>query len=427
MPKLNPNVHLFTKGNQFIFPRKINWTTFSTFNNLVNNSQANFTNELILDFTNVVSAYPNGMVPIIAVLETKFPESKVEIRFPNDSNVHNLFQKNGWYYYISPHNFPPESSSTYRYGLHRFSTDEELNNTVNYLLGWVLQTGKFAKGVPQAFEWMTNELAGNVLVHSKAKHGWVEVALYPDNKILSIVVCDTGIGIPNSMRQAFPDLRSDLDALEKAIQKEVTSKPDFGQGNGLSGSIALALEGKGHFLVASGHAKLKVDGTDDKVRPRKEPFSFPGTLIDLQIKIDNEISLSQALWGHQPISYFETHFEDDRGNLEFRLRDYASSFGNRITGSRLRTFVENLLQNYPDGSITIDFEGVSVIASSFADELFGKIAVQIGIWQFGRRIKPKNINEVCYTIINRIVEQRIAYKYKNNIDEVSFGSDDPNA
>ena len=75
-------------------------------------------------------------------------------------------------------------------------------------------------------------------------------------------------------------------------------------------------------------------------------------------------------------------------------------------------------------TIIVNFNDVSVISSSFADELFGKLAVQLGLLQFGRRIKILNANALCYTIIERIVEQRISYKYTTGVDEVEFGEDD---
>ena len=106
------------------------------------------------------------------------------------------------------------------------------------------------------------------------------------------------------------------------------------------------------------------------------------------------------------------------------LKEHATSFGNRITGQRIRNMIENMLLNYPQASVSVNFTDVSVISSSFADELFGKLAVTLGLLQFGRRIKIIKANALCYTIIERIVEQRISYKYTTGVDEVEFGTDD---
>jgi hypothetical protein len=379
--------------------------------------------ELVLDFSNVTSAYADGMVPLICMIEMLRTDGmKIEIRNPVAPYIHKLFEKSGWYNHLSPKRFTLGIPKPTNF-LQRFTSEKELNAAVSQLVHSALQATTMATGVPEALEWIANELAGNILVHAESSVGWIQVTVYQEKKRLSIAVCDSGIGITQSMKRRFSHINNDLIAMEMAIRKEVTSKPEFGQGNGLAGSIAITLEAGGQFTLVSGKAQLVV--RDRNVKPRHFNPAFRGTFAELQFSAERPIALINALWGHKPVSMFETHFEDDKGSLHFKLRDYAESFGNRFTGQRIRQLVENLLLSNPSSSIEIDFTDVSVISSSFADELFAKLHIQMGLLQFGRRIKLKNSNSICDGIIERIVEQRIAYHRSKggNVDDVKFGED----
>ena len=57
--------------------------------------------------------------------------------------------------------------------------------------------------------------------------------------------------------------------------------------------------------------------------------------------------------------------------------------------------------------IKIDFEGVRMISSSFADEFIGKIVVRYGIVDFSRMITMLNMDETITQIINKAVEKRM--------------------
>jgi hypothetical protein len=46
---------------------------------------------------------------------------------------------------------------------------------------------------------------------------------------------------------------------------------------------------------------------------------------------------------------------------------------------------------------------VSVVSSSFADELIGKLVLEFGFVGFTQRIQPKNMGEIIASIVNRSV------------------------
>lgn len=59
-------------------------------------------------------------------------------------------------------------------------------------------------------------------------------------------------------------------------------------------------------------------------------------------------------------------------------------------------------------TIIIDFDGISVISSSFADEFIGKLVEELGFSRFNNIIKIVNVTTNVEHIINRSVSQRMA-------------------
>jgi hypothetical protein len=59
------------------------------------------------------------------------------------------------------------------------------------------------------------------------------------------------------------------------------------------------------------------------------------------------------------------------------------------------------------GVVSIDFEGVPLLSSSFADEAFGKLFFSIGPMKFMQRIKLVNLTGVAEGLINKAIAQRM--------------------
>jgi anti-sigma regulatory factor (Ser/Thr protein kinase) len=321
--------------------------------------------------------------------------------------------RNGLLHYINPEKWEPPKLEGYRsLPLHRFTTDEELNEVVNRVVEICLQQLVFAAGVPQAFEWALNEIAGNVLVHSGINNGWIQVVTYKENHRLALIVCDSGVGIPGSMKRKFK-FKDDKEALELAMRKGVTSNPAFGQGNGLAGALAIAQHSNGMLAITSYRGRIRV--LEGKVEPTDHFPPYVGTCVEMQFYTDKEIDLPKALWGHTPVNYMEIKYEDEKGDMVFNLREYASSFGNRITGERIRNLVVNLLKQNPGQGVKMVMTDIGVISSSFADELFGKLFIELGPIDFSRLIKFEGINPTCKSIIDVAVSQRIAQNAAHNM------------
>lgn len=60
----------------------------------------------------------------------------------------------------------------------------------------------------------------------------------------------------------------------------------------------------------------------------------------------------------------------------------------------------------------LDFEGVSLVTSSFIDELVAKVLVDLGLFQFNQRIKLANMTSLLQQTLQKSVIQRIIEEYK---------------
>lgn len=102
-----------------------------------------------------------------------------------------------------------------------------------------------------------NELADNVLVHSGGATGWLQIIVRPRPHRVDLVVADTGLGIRETIRQAFPDIVTDAQALRLAVEKGTTRDRSIGQGNGLAGSLRIAEAAHGWVNLLSGVGMLR--------------------------------------------------------------------------------------------------------------------------------------------------------------------------
>lgn len=397
-------------GNRVVLVGRLNWSAVDSIRRkLYAVTVLGGCSHVILDLSHVQRAYPNGVLPIVAeITRLRNAGITVEVLPPTHEEMRSIFSSLGWLHHMDPaQGDPPRLDGPRSLALQSFSDDEELNDIVNRAVETCLQQLVFAEGVPQAFEWVLNEIAGNVLVHSGCSKGWMQVVTYRENHSLALVVCDSGLGIPATMRRSF-EFKTDVASLELAMRQGVTSTPAHGQGNGLAGAVAIAQHSKGHLSLVSGRGRVVV--SQGRIEPQQQFPGYLGTCVEMQFSTDLAIDLPKALWGHRPTDYMELKFEDDKGELVFRLRDYATSFGNRITGERIRNLVMNLIVQNPGHAVRIVMEDISVISSSFADELFGKLMVDMGPVDYSRLVKLEAIEPICKSILEVAIFQRIAQR-----------------
>ncbi len=264
-----------------------------------------------------------------------------------------------------------------------------------------------------AFEWSVNEITDNVLTHSESSiGGLVQVSTFQKNKNqVQFVVADAGVGIPETLKNGYPDITSDTEALDKAIKEGVTRDKKIGQGNGLFGSYEICSKSKGFFSVHSGHACLEYNNKKG-LSISNEKIPYAGTLVVATIDFSIPKLLEDALRfkgeRYQPVDYLELKYQtSENDDIYFKLKDEAKSYGSRVAGRPIRNKLSNLLKMGGHQKIIIDLSDIPLVSSSFADEVFGKLFLEAGPVMFTQKFELINVMDTVQSLINKAITQRI--------------------
>ena len=112
---------------------------------------------------------------------------------------------------------------------------------------------------------------------------------------------------------------------------------------------------------------------------------------------------------YTPVDYVETNYESESNeNIHFIMLEEAKSFGTRPAGTPIRTKLNNLYKMNKGNKVYIDFYGIPLISSSFADEVFGKLFVEIGPLGFMQGFEFVNISLTVRQLIDKAIAQRIS-------------------
>jgi anti-sigma regulatory factor (Ser/Thr protein kinase) len=300
---------------------------------------------------------------------------------PEDADAARIFQRTNWSHLLDPKHFARSDSASEKHlAAMRYSDAGEQRELVRAVVDRVLGATVIHSSALDALEWALSEITDNVLTHAAAPEGGIAQLEVMKERIAFCVV-DAGRGIPCTLRTAFPHLKRDREALEHAVLPGVTRDSSIGQGNGLSGSLNLAIAFKGLFAIRSDFANLIWQAQSD---PRAQEFAspYPGTVVDLQMRPDIDIDVGPVIVGdansrYRAISSIEERYRsDDSRSLMVRMGEETFGFGTRVAGQRMRTKLLNLLHSDDDGALlVVDWTGVPVIASSYADEAVGKLFV----------------------------------------------------
>ncbi len=375
--------------------------------------------EVVLDFRRSERAYPDAMLSIICLLDHRRARGDTfKVLLPEAANLCQLFLNANWAHYMDATHPKIDMAHPRHLAARRYSTHAEQQAAVDSAVDVVLRSLELRRDVIQALEWSVNEITDNVLNHAESSEGGiVQVSTFRDDHKITFVVADAGRGIPGVMREAFPHLRNDVDAINEAVKAGVTSSPNSGQGNGLAGSLRIATCSGGSFMIASGKARLAVfKDRSGKYRTQtavqERGYRFPGTVVMLELSTQGEFDISEALQlgGSQVevADVVDLRYATSTGELVLRLRDESLGFGTRHAGVELRRKCLNLLAAEPDKRLILDWSGVPLVSSSFADEGVGKLFVELGPTVFSARVTHANAETLVRSLLDRAVLQRVA-------------------
>lgn len=372
--------------------------------------------ELLLDFGPCTGAYTNGMLPLLCTIDKlRLQGSRVSLALPTDEQVSRLFVNSNWAHFLDPERFAPSKVSAEKHlSTQRFATGAQQKAAVDGLLEVILRSALIPRQHLKALEWSLNEVTDNVLNHAEASlGGYVQAIAYKDR--VSFTVADGGIGILNSLRGGYPDLVNDEAALEMAVQFGVTRGPEYGAGNGLAGTLALAVASSGSFEIRSGRGILRSYVEDNTVRSEKKTIgrnvAFKGTVANATIfqsaseKMVEALNLTANRGGEW--DYLDAEYTTD-DEASFRVVVARESFGvgSRSAGKQLRNKIVNLLNADGTKQVVVDWTGVGIVASSFSDEAIGRLFVLVGREAFEQRMRMVGMNGLVESLLFKALRER---------------------
>ena len=369
--------------------------------------------DLHLDFRGCESAFPGPMLALCAdVGRLRRDGRQITITLPTSKRLRTLFLNSGWAHQLDPINQDESQFKGYvQVPVIQFSSPGEQHNAVNRMVDAVLcsQT-QLSRSDLAAIEWAINEIIDNVINHSQSViGGFAQLSNYKSSGRVEFSVSDAGLGIPVTLKEGHPEIQSDTEALDLAIREGVTRNKELGQGNGLFGTLEITHVGTGYLHVHSGYASF--DQGDSQLRTKSEQIPFKGTLVVAALDVSDTEALGAALRfegkRYEPLDYLEIRYESSDGEtIRFRLKEEVASFGSRKAGGALRTKLSNLVRMNPGVPVLVDFTDIPLVSSSFADEVFGKLFVELGALRFMQAIRFQGMADTVSPFVDRAILQR---------------------
>ena len=371
--------------------------------------------DLNIDFSDCKSAFFGQMLGIAANVQNYLINGiDTSLIPPSGNRFRRLFINTNWAHLIDFRRF---SESTYRgysqIPAMKFRDADQLYETVSTIMKNILGAlNKFDRSHLTAIEWSVNEITDNVLNHAQSPvGGFVQVTNHSRREQIEFSVCDAGLGIPATLRSHNPKLSTDQEALEKAIQEGVTRDKSVGQGNGLYGTWRISQLSGGRFELYSGNASLISTPQDGLTAIRGESIPFNGSLVTTRIGYGKPLELKDALTfdskPYVPLDIIDLDYnEDEEGNVTIYLKQESGGFGSRKAGEPVRRKINNLSRIAESGHLIIDFSDIPLMSSSYADEVFGKLFVEVGPIEFSRRFELRNLDDLVEDLINKAIMQR---------------------
>lgn len=288
---------------------------------------------------------------------------------------------------------------------------QSLNEVYQQVLKTLTSHFEIEVSVLQALSYCFYEILDNVHIHSGKPLGTAITHFDADKDILRILVADDGMGIRQSLaeNEKFRDL-SEADAIRMCIEDSVTDGK--GMGFGLYATSRLMKDIGLLFVLHSGDHKLIHKGNTTEV---KENGFWQGTIVYMEITTSKEIDPNDVVdhrtdAEEQYNEYFieteelENLWTDGGATDEFKFAQFATDFGTREMGAKIREQLRLLFTN--NSRIALNFSGVNVVSNSFADECIAKLLIDYPIQELKQRITFHGLNSMAERSILVALQRR---------------------
>lgn len=290
-------------------------------------------------------------------------------------------------------------------------TEEQQFQAVDAICAIALAAVDNAAAFIPALEWLANEILGNILTHAAAETPGVVCAQYrAKQQRFDIGICDMGRGLLGSLQPTFPDVRSYGLAIDRAIERGVTRDPAIGQGNGMAGSYEIVRLNGGTYQIWTGDVVYEWNKGRRKPQFQPMPAVF-GTGVMFSLDTSKPVDLAStwiasATGAECLFLNTQTEAASDSG---LNVAAECLHTGGRAPAKRLRRKIQGLLPAMDGEPLILDFSGVKSAASSFLDELLGRLAAEDPHGQaiFEGPVRIQGMNSTVQAMANVVVAQRL--------------------
>jgi anti-sigma regulatory factor (Ser/Thr protein kinase) len=276
--------------------RKINSYGLKDFCTAIEKFKSTHRQKLTVDFSRVLLASPGGVLPVICMLDAlRDAGIQVDVRLPRNPQVLSLFEHARWSDFLTGCVGGKPSTLVGKHSVvRRFENAGQQQQAADDMMEIIVRNMDVPQSILSAAEWVFQETTGNVLNHSGSKFGGLaQVSVYPDERVIAFAIADSGKGVLSSMREGFPRMRADLQAIGEALKPGVSRAPKLRNGFGLPRVMEITTLTGGSFELTSGKGKVMAAHTEIK-RKSLEPV-YAGTVVCGQIRINRNFSLSRVM------------------------------------------------------------------------------------------------------------------------------------
>ncbi|MBI3149218.1 MAG: DUF4325 domain-containing protein [Betaproteobacteria bacterium] len=363
------------------------------------------TNNVILYFPRHFRVFPNAVSPLACMIDY-LRHLGVKVTIHND--VPELAETN-FDAPLVPSEESIASASIPSGVVWKYSSPAEVASLLDVVLDYLSRKLVCEGGVLLALEWCIGEMLDNVFQHAHVQSGYFMFQLQQERRRLSFCVADQGIGVLNSFSGSRYRPISAVDAITLAIQRGVTSNAEC-QGNGLWGASEIITQNRGQMTISSGGGAVFYNRQTGHIKNFDTVYVLdrdnPGAIVDVQLDASRSIDLLAAFHGDfEPVNLRMESLEDAQGFLVAPIKKISVGTGTRAAGRDMRCYIQNLIQD-SGRPVLVDFAGVGIVSSSYADECFGKLYRDLPTDLLGERLRFSNVSPTVKLIVTNAVGMR---------------------
>ncbi len=213
------------------------------------------------------------------------------------------------------------------------------------------------ENVRSVFTYAFSEMLNNAIEHSKSNNITVEIII--ENEKLSFNVIDSGIGVYKNI-MTKRGLNSELEAIQDLLKGKITTQPKSHSGEG----IFFTSKAADLFTLDSfGYRLVMVNDKINDVFLQKPKSTRRGTKVNFSISTDSDRHLNDVF--RKYTGEGEDGYQGfDKTEVKIKLYTIGGVFVSRSQARRVLAGLDKFK------SIVFDFDKVTMIGQSFADEIF---------------------------------------------------------